>query len=109
MSLRGCPLLYVFLESSELQVQRSFFEEGLGLELIEIEPHLPHHRHGVVKYDAGNLIVSLNEATNGVFRDGHARGGYRLLPYGRDCRSERLRLLQPGAVPGDVFRPRWRL
>jgi catechol 2,3-dioxygenase-like lactoylglutathione lyase family enzyme len=74
MSLRGCPLLYVFLESSELQVQRTFFEENLGLELIEIEPHLPHHRHGVVKYDAGNLIVSLNEATNGVFRDGCSDG-----------------------------------
>ena len=74
MSLQGCPLLYVFLESSEPDVQRELFEQTLGLELIEIEPHLPHHRHGIVKYDAGNLILSLNEATPGAFRAGYSDG-----------------------------------
>jgi catechol 2,3-dioxygenase-like lactoylglutathione lyase family enzyme len=68
MSLQGCPLLYVFLESTDVRAGRNLFEQGFGLELIEVEPHLPHHRHGVVKYDAGKMIVSLNEATHGSFR-----------------------------------------
>jgi catechol 2,3-dioxygenase-like lactoylglutathione lyase family enzyme len=74
MSLQGYPLLYVFLESSEPEVQRQLFEQTLGLELIEIEPHLPHHRHGIVKYDASNLILSLNEATPSAFRAGCSDG-----------------------------------
>jgi catechol 2,3-dioxygenase-like lactoylglutathione lyase family enzyme len=53
-------LLYVFLEVVDLEAARHFYERVLRLPLIEIEPHLPHERHGVVKYDAGNLILSLN-------------------------------------------------
>jgi len=60
--------LYVFLESSDVKASRKFFEEEVGLELIEVESHLPHHRHGVVKYDAGKMIISLNEATENTFR-----------------------------------------
>lgn len=60
MTLNGAPLVYLFLETSTLPSQRTFFETVLGLPLIEVEPHLPHHRHGVVKYDAGDIVLSLN-------------------------------------------------
>jgi hypothetical protein len=46
----------------------------------------------------------------GFFLDGHACGGGsgRLLPH-RYFRNARLRLFQPGAMPGDGFRPRRQL
>src|SRR5258708_6734804 len=46
----------------------------------------------------------------GFFLDGHACGGGsgRLLPH-RYFRNARLRLFQPGAMPGDGFRPRLEL
>jgi predicted enzyme related to lactoylglutathione lyase len=53
-------LLYVFFEAWQLDSQRRLFESAFGLPVIEVEPHMPHHKHGVVKYDAGGLIVSLN-------------------------------------------------
>ena len=60
MSLQSSPLVYLFLETSILPAQRTFFESVLELPLIEIEPHMPHHRHGVTKYDAGKVVLSLN-------------------------------------------------
>lgn len=60
MSLRTAPLLYVFYETSRLRQQRELFESVIGLPVVEIEPHLPHHRHGVFKYDAGGVILSHN-------------------------------------------------
>lgn len=68
MSLRNAPLLYVFLDIHDLDAQRELLESVLGLPVIEIEPHLPHERHGVVKYDAGDTILSLNLSTRGKFR-----------------------------------------
>ena len=53
-------MLYLFLEIADLDSARHFFEQVIGLQLIEVEPHMPHHRHGVVKYDAGGLVLSLN-------------------------------------------------
>lgn len=60
MSLRNSPLMYTFFETSQLIKQRDLFERVIGLPVIEVEPHLPHHHHGIVKYDAGDFIVSLN-------------------------------------------------
>lgn len=54
------PLLYVFFEASQLEPQRRLLEAGFGFPVIEVEPHMPHHRHGVVKYDGGGVILSLN-------------------------------------------------
>ena len=54
------PLLYVFFEVAQLERQRRLLETGFGFPVIEVEPHMPHHRHGVVKYDAGGVILSLN-------------------------------------------------
>ena len=67
--LRGAPLLYVFLETRDLNEQRAALEHGLGLPLIEVEPHPPDERHGVVKYDAGGLVLSLNISTPSRFAD----------------------------------------
>ena len=67
--LRGAPLLYVFLETRDLDEQRTVLEAGIGLPVIEVEPHLPHERHGVVKYDAGGLVLSLNISTPSRFAD----------------------------------------
>jgi predicted enzyme related to lactoylglutathione lyase len=68
MTLRDAPLLYVFFDIHGLDAQRELMESMLGLPVIEIEPHLPHERHGVVKYDAGPMILSLNLSTPGKFR-----------------------------------------
>jgi len=59
VTLRDRPLLYVFLEAPDLAAQRAFLEHRLGLPVIETD-HDRSHRHGVVKYDAGSLILSLN-------------------------------------------------
>jgi catechol 2,3-dioxygenase-like lactoylglutathione lyase family enzyme len=60
MIISDVRLLYLFLEVVDLRAARHFFERAIGLPLIEVEPHMPHHRHGVVKYDAGSSILSLN-------------------------------------------------
>lgn len=72
MSLRDAPLLYVFLDIHGLDAERTTLESVLGLPVVEVEPHLPHERHGVVKYDAGRLILSLNLSTPGKFRAGRS-------------------------------------
>ncbi|HEX6903883.1 MAG TPA: VOC family protein [Thermoanaerobaculia bacterium] len=72
MSLRAAPLLYVFMETTRIPQQRAFFERILGLPLIEVEPHLPHHRHGVTKYDAGEIIFSLNLSGPNRFHAGES-------------------------------------
>jgi catechol 2,3-dioxygenase-like lactoylglutathione lyase family enzyme len=59
VTLRDRPLLYLFLEAHDLAAQRAFLEHRLGLPLIETDED-PGHRHGVAKYDAGSLILSLN-------------------------------------------------
>ena len=90
MSLRDRPLLYLFLEAHDLARQRRFLETDLGLPVIETDPD-PKHRHGVVKYDAGSLIVALNlsPATRfaGAASDGltialAGGGGLRTDPHG---------------------------
>jgi catechol 2,3-dioxygenase-like lactoylglutathione lyase family enzyme len=61
VSLRDHPLLYVFLEAHDLAVQCEFLESVAGLSLLESDDD-PKHRHGVVKYAAGPLIISVNLA-----------------------------------------------
>lgn len=69
MSLRRSAVLYVFVDVHDLPQEREFLESVVSLPVIEIEPHLPHHRHGAVKYDAGDLIFSLNLSSKGKFPD----------------------------------------
>jgi predicted enzyme related to lactoylglutathione lyase len=68
MSLRRAPLLYVFYETSQIRSQRVLFESVIGVPVIEVEPHLPHHRHGVFKYDAGGVVLSHNMSGPSRFR-----------------------------------------
>jgi catechol 2,3-dioxygenase-like lactoylglutathione lyase family enzyme len=72
MSLRTAPLLYVFYETSRIRQQRELFESVIGVPVIEVEPHLPHHRHGVFKYDAGGVILSHNMSGPSRFRPGES-------------------------------------
>jgi predicted enzyme related to lactoylglutathione lyase len=62
-SLRGAKVLYVFLDTPRLAEKRALLERDLGLEVIENEHHPPHHQHGIVKYDAGEVILSLNHTS----------------------------------------------
>jgi len=62
MSLRSSKILYVFLEVTDISRQRTFCEDIMGLKVIENQFHPPHERHGIVKYDAGDTILSLNLA-----------------------------------------------
>jgi predicted enzyme related to lactoylglutathione lyase len=72
MSLRTAPLLYVFYETSRIRAQRELFESVIGVPVIEVEPHLPHHRHGVFKYDGGGIILSHNMSGPSRFRPGES-------------------------------------
>jgi catechol 2,3-dioxygenase-like lactoylglutathione lyase family enzyme len=55
-------LVYVFLDTADLARERRFCEDVLGLPVIENQFHPPHHHHGLVKYDAGTILMSLNVA-----------------------------------------------
>lgn len=70
MSLRNAPVLYVFYETSRIRQQRELFESVIGVPVIEVEPHLPHHRHGVFKYDGGGIVLSHNMSGPSRFREG---------------------------------------
>lgn len=74
MSLRSSPLLYLFLEASTLERQRTLFESVIGLPVLETEQEGSAHRQGVVKYDAGTLIISLNQAPPGRFSPDRSDG-----------------------------------
>jgi predicted enzyme related to lactoylglutathione lyase len=72
MSLRTAPLLYVFYETSRIRQQRELFASVIGVPVIEVEPHLPHHRHGVFKYDGGGIILSHNMTGRSRFQPGES-------------------------------------
>lgn len=88
MSLRDAPLLYVFFETSNLAAERQLLESRLGFPVIEVEPHMPHHRHGVVKYDAGGMILSLNLTDELRFHRGTTDALVTAIEVGRDRRSD---------------------
>jgi predicted enzyme related to lactoylglutathione lyase len=70
MSLRHCPLLYVFLETAYMISQRHTIEVDIGLPVIDLDDR-PGVRHGVVNYDAGSMVVSLNLSSHQrIGRDG---------------------------------------
>jgi predicted enzyme related to lactoylglutathione lyase len=100
MSLRSSALLYVFSDVYQLSQQRELLETVLRLPVIEIEPHLPHHRHGVVKYDAGDLILSLNLSSPGKFRSDASDGLVTVLSADPDPAFE---LTAYGRLDGDLF------
>lgn len=60
MSLRGAPLIYLFIDVASIAHQRELLEDCLRLPVIESDLLPPHDYHGLIKYDAGNIILSLN-------------------------------------------------
>lgn len=91
MSLRSAPLLYVFYETSRIRQQRELFESVIGVPVIEVEPHLPHHRHGVFKYDGGGIVLSHNMSGPSRFRAGESDGLVTAFDVPADWPSGRLR------------------
>ncbi|MFC6887053.1 MULTISPECIES: VOC family protein [Actinomadura] len=67
MSLSHSLLTYIFLEAKALNRQRELLQSYVGLPVLEVESR-PGTRHGVVKYDAGNVILSLNLSHSKRFR-----------------------------------------
>jgi catechol 2,3-dioxygenase-like lactoylglutathione lyase family enzyme len=102
MSLRDAPLLFVFLDVSSLSRQRRLFEEVLGLAVIENQFHPPHEHHGLVKYDAGGTIVSLNLFAERKFRAGTSDGLTMVWSGSLDGRALR-RLGAYGTRAGSAF------
>jgi catechol 2,3-dioxygenase-like lactoylglutathione lyase family enzyme len=104
MSLRTAPLLYVFYETSRIRPQRELFESVIGVPVIEVEPHLPHHRHGVFKYDGGGIILSHNMSGPSRFRPGESDALVTVFAVPGDWSLDRL--LATGMVapqPGGVY------
>ncbi|HEU4324157.1 MAG TPA: VOC family protein [Roseiflexaceae bacterium] len=91
MSLHHAPLLYVFFETSNLEHQRMFCERVLGLPVIENQFHPPHEYHGLVKYDGGRLILSLNLSSERKFQQDASDGMVTVLDVDRAAVLERLR------------------
>lgn len=98
--LADAPLMFVFLDISSLPRHRKLYEDVLGLRVIENQFHPPHEHHGLVKYDAGGTILSINLFAERKFR--HMSDGLTLV-----CRTmaEGLpeRLAAFGTVTGPDF------
>jgi predicted enzyme related to lactoylglutathione lyase len=104
MSLRTAPLLYVFYETSRIRRQRELFESVIGLPVIEVEPHLPHHRHGVFKYDGGGIILSHNMTGQSRFRPEESDALVTVFDVPATWSFERLRAAGLVAAPrGGLF------
>jgi catechol 2,3-dioxygenase-like lactoylglutathione lyase family enzyme len=95
MSLRHSPLMYVFYEMRRLEPARELYETAIGLPVIETDPHLPHHHHGVIKYDAGDIILSFNLSGASRFDAGHSDGLVTVFNVGPSWSAERLTTLTP--------------
>lgn len=106
MSLRWSPLIYIFFEVSSLPRQREFLERFLGLPVIENQFHPPHEHHGLVKYDAGGTILSLNLWAPSKFQSDYSDGLVTVFSVDREHDIiERLREwgYSPPPQPGSVF------
>jgi len=109
MSLRRSPLLYVFYDIAGLERQRELLESAIGLPVIEVEAHLPHERHGVVKYNGGTLIPSINLSTPSKFHDDASDALVAVLdvPAGFDDSAVRDHCRVTAASYGEVFTDPW--
>lgn len=106
MSLAESSLMFVFQDVPDLASGRALLEEKIGLRLIENQFHPPHEHHGLVKYDVGGTIVSLNLFAEHRFQHGDSDGltmGYRT----RDPDRLRAGLNGYGTWNGPVFTDRY--
>jgi len=60
--LTDSKIVLLFVEVTSLKRARTFYEDVLGFAVVENQFNPPHHRHGIVKYDAGDTILALNLA-----------------------------------------------
>jgi catechol 2,3-dioxygenase-like lactoylglutathione lyase family enzyme len=109
MNLHDSPLLYVFYDIAGLDAQRELLESAIGLPVIEVEAHLPHERHGVVKYDGGALIPSVNLSTPRKFHDDASDALVTVfdVPPGWDSAGVRARCRATAVRFGEVFTDPW--
>lgn len=100
--LARSPLLFVFQDVSDVDRGRALLEDILALRLVENQFHPPHEHHGLVKYDAGGTIVSLNLFTGR--RLAHEDSDAMVVHY-RTARPEELRLplCEFGTWHGSLF------
>ena len=106
MSLRNAPLLYIFYETASLSHQRRLWERIVGLPVIENQFHPPHEYHGLVKYDAGQIILSLNLSKERRFQRDASDGLITVLSVpSEEAVLDRLRHLgyAPTRKPGSLF------
>lgn len=62
------PVLLTFLRITNLRRARRFFENGLGLRVLEESRKPPHAHHGIVKYDAGSTVLALSLNDDRAFK-----------------------------------------
>lgn len=67
------PLMFVFLDVRAPYHIGAMFDR-LGMRLVENQFHPPHEHHGLLKYDTGNTIVSLNLFAERPFLTGESDG-----------------------------------
>jgi len=106
VSLRGAPFLYVFYETASLPRQRELCEHILGLRVIENQFHPPHEYHGLVKYDGGQIILSLNLAREARFGKDASDGLVTVLSVdSEEAVLDKLRLYgyTPSRETGSLF------
>ena len=96
--LADAPVMFVFLDISSLPRQRKLYENVLGLRVIENQFHPPHEHHGLVKYDAGGTILSINLFAERKFR--HMSDGLTLV-----CRTRAEGLPERLAAFGTMTGP----
>ncbi|HEU4324158.1 MAG TPA: VOC family protein [Roseiflexaceae bacterium] len=93
-ALDGAPLIYLFLFVRDINTTFAFYHETLGLHNIEGGPcssDVSDNDHGVVKYEAGGLMIATHHVTAAVA----AKRG--LLP-------ERMKSVVPVFAVPDVAR-----
>jgi catechol 2,3-dioxygenase-like lactoylglutathione lyase family enzyme len=106
MSLHGAPLLYVFYETSLIERQRELYEDIFGLPVIENQFHPPHEVHGLVKYDGGQIILSLNLSKPAKFEKQASDGlttVFSVVSEQALQRQLRQHGYNPPQVPGSFF------
>jgi catechol 2,3-dioxygenase-like lactoylglutathione lyase family enzyme len=76
-------IAFVFLDVTDPPAARARFEGVFGLPVLEQRFHPPHHHHGLLKYDAGGVILALNQADPRTFERSRRDGLAMVLDAGR--------------------------
>jgi catechol 2,3-dioxygenase-like lactoylglutathione lyase family enzyme len=92
--LTDAPIVYVFVYVRNLSVARRFYGQGLGLRQLEEDD-------AAVKYDAGGIILALNEArAHDIVLSGARDDSALLVFHAADIEAERAELAARGIAVG---------